>query len=58
MQCVKRILTLLLFLTMLTFLVHPVCSAYGTLDYVTISAPSSASVGQAIQVQATVFIRG
>ena len=43
-----------IFLILLTFLVAPVFSAYATIDEVMVSAPSSASVGQKIQVQATV----
>ena len=53
----KKVLSILLFLTLLTFLVGPVYSAFATIDEVVVSAPSSASVGQEIQVQATVVTK-
>ena len=49
-----KISPILLFLTLLTFLVSPVYSALATIDKVVVFAPSSANVGQEIQVQATV----
>jgi len=54
MYKMKKISPALLFLTLLTLMVSPVYSAFATIDQVIISAPSSASIGQTIQVQATV----
>jgi len=51
----KKIPPVLLFLALLAFIVGPVYSAFGTIDKIAISAPSSAPIGQPIQVQATVY---
>ena len=53
----EKIPLILLFLIVLTFLVSPVYSAFATIEKVMISAPSTASAGQKIQVQATVYTK-
>jgi hypothetical protein len=53
----KKNLLILLFLVLFSFFISPVYSAYSTLDKVDISAPSSATVGQPVQVEATVYTR-
>ena len=49
---------LILFLSiLLVFVVSPVSAAYGTIDKVVVSAPSSAEVDQPVLVQATVYTK-